>query len=415
MKEAFSFEESIKEKISAIRRHPSEKVWSSLHQHLSRRFHPAIHYPAFFLLMLVFSFFFLQISEHTVLIRAAQAFVNNEAVPEAEKIIPDLPENDAQKKMELPAGPPIVAAVTHKKEKYNEFAGSAWMYDYSNNRPIAAINIFPADNNQSNNDAFVYSAAPLYAEKNLAQRFASNDPIHNKTENPSEAGALQFYVGRSLHYSLLRTNDAESGIANRYFTDTGSVQLPSPGVEFGLSFRTPISEKWAIKSGIQVNMSGRNNKTVTQTNDQPILSKTGSPEMVSPSDHLKNQSLSAKRLLNQNFRFSIPIEVEYRLAGNKAMSFFMSGSLQPSFSLYTNGSIITSEFKDQAPVDPYMYRRFNVLTGLECFFRLHAGPFDVQAGPQVRYQLLSNNTGASPYREHIMDYSMKVGIIKKIP
>jgi hypothetical protein len=93
----------------------------------------------------------------------------------------------------------------------------------------------------------------------------------------------------------------------------------------------------------------------------------------------------------------------------------MSGSLQPSFSIYSNGSIITSEFKDQVAVDPYLYRRFNVLTGLECFFRLNAGSFDIQAGPQVRYQLLSNNLVASPYREHIMDYSMKIGIIKKIP
>jgi len=51
---------------------------------------------------------------------------------------------------------------------------------------------------------------------------------------------------------------------------------------------------------------------------------------------------------------------------------------------------------------------------MELFVKTNIGMLDLQAGPQLRYQILSNTIGAYPVKEHLIDYGFKIGIVKKI-
>lgn len=410
MQEDFSFEERIKEKISGIRIHPSDKVWKALHQDLSRTFHPGMQYPVLLFIFIILIFSSLSISNHSAFLFIYtdnySAIVNKSALTHTETL-ENKPQilnksNDAFRYRLLP--------ITHDHKQMSE------VYDYEGFlfKEAASKYVALKEHLSERTDTVIAERINL-SESSISVSDLKKTNISNREliEKKEKYNALQFYIAPSYSYPLVTQREKNNGSYYDFSNDSSSYYIPSAGLEAGLALWKPINNKWAIKSGFLINMSTYELRSSSNMNDIEMPKS----EKTTNSNELKNNkpsSLSGAKLMNQNFRFSVPIEVEYMLAGNKALSFFMSGSLQPSFSVYSTGNIITSEFKDHTPVDPYLYRRFNVLTGLECFFRLNAGSFDIQAGPQIRYQLLSNNVGASPYREHLMDYSMKIGIIKKI-
>ena len=411
MQEEFSFEERIKEKISAVRIHPSEKVWDALRHDLSRTFNPKIYFPVLIVLLGILIFSSLSISNHST-------FLN-----------PYLKQADlfSQKHSFTPA-PNRNSKIYHSKENLDRFkiqlspvgqnytlASSTYAMETIHFKGVISQNndlkkSFAESTNTIITEAGIMPAS-LKSESDFKQKHIANlTPVDHK----GSLNALQFYIAPSFVYRLMSESGKSTGTNPDFIGDSSSFLMQSAGLEAGLSLWKPINNKWAIKSGFLINMSVYDPKGSSDLNNNTQLLHSGKTSISDKAINDNDELLSTTSLMNQNFRFSIPVEVEYKLVGNKAISFFMSGSLQPSFSIYSTGNLITSEFKDKIPVDPYLYRRFNVLTGLECFFRMNAGAFDIQAGPQIRYQLLSNNVGASPYREYLMDYSMKIGIIKKI-
>jgi len=398
-----SFEEIIKKKTGTVRMHPSLKIWEVLQQEMMRTFHPAINFPMTVVLTLIFSMVYSRISAPATSMLKIRNHYNYSDYDRGEAALVSKSIITNSKKSTSKENSYFIKRVKHEilhKENY---------YFYKIipiNRPVSSIEVF--DDAQKAGDLIQERDIATIRNKilpALPHSISADDALRFRTK----VNAVQLYFSPSVGYSLLMEGNNREKNPNYFSDDSVSIYLPSASIEAGIALWQPINDKWAIKSGIQVNMSKYETKPIQSPEDVTLI-KSGEPK-----SSAKMQTPNGKKMMNQNFRFSVPVELEYKLAGNKALSVFMSGSLQPSFSIYSNGSIITSEFKDQVAVDPYLYRRFNVLTGLECFFRLNAGSFDIQAGPQVRYQLLSNNLVASPYREHIMDYSMKIGIIKKIP
>ena len=105
--------------------------------------------------------------------------------------------------------------------------------------------------------------------------------------------------------------------------------------------------------------------------------------------------------------------MEFMASGNEKLSLNIAGTIQPSFSLYAGGYMVTTNYKNYIAADN-LFRRYNIQTGVELFVKTHIGTIDLQAGPQIRYQVLSNTIGQYPIREHLVDYGFKLGIVKKI-
>jgi hypothetical protein len=91
----------------------------------------------------------------------------------------------------------------------------------------------------------------------------------------------------------------------------------------------------------------------------------------------------------------------------------MAATIQPSFSIYAGGYMITTNYKNYINAD-HLFRRYNIQTGVEVFAKAKLDILDIQIGPQIRYQVLSNTIGSYPIQEHLIDYGFKIGIIKKI-
>ncbi|MFN5333591.1 MAG: porin family protein [Bacteroidota bacterium] len=414
MKEDLSFEEIIKEKISVTRLHPSDKVWDSIQVELARSFHPRLNYILLLPLIILFSFPPLPITNRTLLIDL-NIHTRKVNVPNSGSHIDNNPNalyttKRSQRKIandESTLSPVLLEA----RPVLNAFSN---VYVNHIHPPIeidalrkkmGGVNFAPHEKG--------FDLTEKVGPSSVSAKLHEQSLAHKNEMAPENIfSAVQIYVTPSVNYRRAKVHNLPSSNTD-IPSDSSSLFIPSSAIEAGLALRKPINERWALKSGVQVNISSYERKN---SNNNELITPIKSVKDNSPAeeDITQSNTLKGKRNVNQNFRFSIPIELEYKLGGNKEISFYISTSLQPSFSVYSNSNLITSEFKDQIPVDPYLYRRFNVLTGIECFFRLNAGSFDIQAGPQFRYQLLSNNIGASPYREHLMDYGIKIGVIKNI-
>jgi hypothetical protein len=415
MQEGFSFEEIIKEKVLGVRIHPKDDIWHQLHSKLKQNFNPVLNYPILFFLLSIFCFTSLKISKNTSFYFKNRNYYKNQNNIQSINANLQLSNQLSRLGIENTTFEYFLKPISHIKEHES----NSQLNEFNSLTEYILLDKPFEESIKNTKASLIHIASKLsVAEESITD--LTKQKIINESFREGYAfqkskvfNSIQVYIAPSISYRLLRAS--ENFISSGHYSsgDSASMNLPTTGLEAGLALWTPINEKWAIKSGVQVNMS-RN--AGNSSSDMTRVANLKSEKSASSDDinHDKNLAISRNKIMNQNFRFSIPVEVEYKLAGDKALSLFISGSLQPSFSIYSNGNLITSEFKDQMPVDPYLYRRFNVLTGAECFIRLNGGAFDIQVGPQIRYQLLSNNLGASPYKEHLMDYSMKIGIIKKI-
>ncbi|MFZ9719001.1 MAG: hypothetical protein ACO3BD_06555, partial [Chitinophagaceae bacterium] len=83
-----------------------------------------------------------------------------------------------------------------------------------------------------------------------------------------------------------------------------------------------------------------------------------------------------------------------------------------SYMLDATGYLVTSDFNNYIKA-PEFLRRFNVNTGLETFVSFKRGKTIWQAGPSLRYQMLSNSVSAYPVREYLVQYGFRLGLIRR--
>jgi hypothetical protein len=56
----------------------------------------------------------------------------------------------------------------------------------------------------------------------------------------------------------------------------------------------------------------------------------------------------------------------------------------------------------------------NLNANLESFFGYTIGSYRWQIGPQVRYQMLPSLVDKYPNREYLINYGLKIGVVKKL-
>jgi hypothetical protein len=75
--------------------------------------------------------------------------------------------------------------------------------------------------------------------------------------------------------------------------------------------------------------------------------------------------------------------------------------------------MVSSDYKNYVQ-NPDLVRHFNVNSTVEAYFSFKRGGLTWQAGPQLRYQLLSGAVNQYPVREHLFDYGLKIGVVKTL-
>jgi hypothetical protein len=408
MRDSSFWEDWLKEMVSDAAMNPSDKVWHDVRGKVysgHRRLFQLIVLP-------VFVFLFCGIWLNTGTFRSVTLPEQNTSL---QKEISSPADRYSRKELSQPP----VQAVKISHNKVND------MYEKTDNAEQAIIQLIShtqrfhsAENNFSdarpsisiiNTKKITFM---LNSSGNLSDAVsATNTPV--KSPQKKNALSFQFYMTPSVSYRLmtsqyiLRPGESLSERRNNVR------HYPATGMEAGVGLIKPLNSRWSLKGGLQVNFSRYQIKG-SETDQELVFVSTSPISGFEESSRMSNTDGSKpKKLMNENLQLSVPIGLDYQVYKNKRMAVHAAGSVQPGFTVHASGHLITSNYKNYIQAE-HLFRRFNMQSALESYVKIHAGSIDFHAGPQIRYQLLSNIVDLYPIREHLVDYGFKIGLIKHI-
>ena len=243
--------------------------------------------------------------------------------------------------------------------------------------------------------------------------------------NPSRFD-FQFYAAPSISYRRL-VDDAHGQLAQSYISaipldanysiDVNRViqHRSSAGYEVGFGVGYNLTKNFAVRSGLQFNMRQYNiNAYVHSTEPASIsLVENGSNGVWNTISAFRNISGSTPIVLkNRYYEISLPLGVDWRPI-NKKFAWGFAASIQPTYTFDKEPFIISSNFKNYADGSKLM-RNWNLNTSFETYLGYNTGQYRWQIGPQVRYQLLPTMNNSYPIREYLLDYGIKIGLIRSL-
>lgn len=257
------------------------------------------------------------------------------------------------------------------------------------------------------------SVEPNHGENNLIDN--SDLPV---TTVPKRRRQLQFYITSSASYRVLY-NDNKLTFGNILQQDPEKIAKHSPslGIEFGTAVLLPLTKNINFRTGIQLNYT-RYNVEVFRSNPQVatviLNNNNGVIQRVTSLNSQNNNGLfKSDEVANETYQLSIPVGLEFRLAGKHSLQWNFATNVQPSYLLSASGYLLTNNFEKYIKA-PDLLSNLNLNTGIETFLRWNVNDIQLQAGPQLRYQMFSNSQEGYPIKEHLVDYGFRIGIVKTL-
>lgn len=362
-------------------------------------------------------------------LQAAQTPLNQTGVPEEQ------PESGITSRNEILTGNELITIQSHSNQDghlTDMGLGGAEILIISqapviNPEKIMLTALRNADiKERKNADEITLNNQQNISEKEWMEDFAfHNKPRMKKWKTNVDYSA---YITPSMGYRSFKANvrfdaaartAAISPLSNAYSSNPEVDQYPTINYEAGAAARYHYNRNLLLKFGVQFNyenylvMATRLNHTTSTTlllNDQ----NSGSPYLVSKSSNLSNiNGLAATSMNNNSFQVSVPIGVDFRLAGNQKIQWFAGATLQPGFVFGGQSLLISSDHKNYIS-DNSLRRKWNLNTGIESYltYKTDAG-ISLLAGPQFRYQVFSSYNNQYSYKENLYNIGMKIGVIKK--
>jgi len=268
-------------------------------------------------------------------------------------------------------------------------------------------------------------------DDNISSAFSFSLSRKNSTSsiinlsNPSKFD-FQFYAAPSISYRRL-VDDAHGQLAHSYISaipldanysiDVNRIiqHRSSAGYEVGFGVGYNLSKNFAVRSGFQFNMRQYNiNAYVHSTEPTSIsLVENGSNGVWNTISAFRNISGSTPIVLkNRYYEISLPLGVDWRPI-NKKFAWGFAASIQPTYTFDKEPFIISANFKNYTDGSKLM-RNWNLNTSFETYLGYNTGQYRWQIGPQVRYQLLPTMNNSYPIREYLLDYGIKIGLIRSL-
>lgn len=240
---------------------------------------------------------------------------------------------------------------------------------------------------------------------------------------------LQAYLTPSVSYRNLIGQATRSNytFSNGYSPNAGFgaptdvndavTHRPGFGLEAGSTVQYTLTRSLRVKAGLQFNLTNYDIEAYTYAPEMAPLSAArgnGGGAAIQSLSYFRNATgFSRTWLRNSHFMVSMPVGLEYTVAGNRKLSFTVASTLQPTYMLRNRSYLISTNLKNYAE-EPALYRKWNLNAGAEAYLSMHTGSYRWVMGPQIRYQLLSSYKQDYPIREHLVDLGFKVGIQKTI-
>ena len=234
--------------------------------------------------------------------------------------------------------------------------------------------------------------------------------------------AVEFYTTPAVNYRKLTTDSKGSATP---FATTGDInqaisQKPGLGVESGVGLSYAFAKNLRLKAGIQFNYTNYN-INADQTN-HPVLTtlllndpSTGYSYLASRTSTISNaynsSALQPILIHNRTYQISIPIGLAYKLSSTKNVEWFAGASVQPTYVFGGKAHLISSDLKSYIS-DPSSISNWNLNLGFETYMNYKLGAYNLQVGPQVRYQIYSTYRKNVALIEKPYAVGLKLGIVK---
>jgi hypothetical protein len=192
---------------------------------------------------------------------------------------------------------------------------------------------------------------------------------------------------------------------------------PGMGFEIGTAMFYPLSKKLNFKAGLQGNY---NHYQIEAFNAVPEIANYGmnnygfgSYPISAVSFYRNNGGYSPAILRNEHYMISMPVGIDYEIAGTKKLNFSIASTVQPTYVFANYSYLLSTDLKHYAK-EPTLNRRWNMNAAIEANLNMEKGGFKWSIAPQFRYQMLSSFKSKYPIKENLMDFGIKVGVIKTI-
>jgi hypothetical protein len=192
---------------------------------------------------------------------------------------------------------------------------------------------------------------------------------------------------------------------------------PGMGFEIGTAMFYPLSKKLNFKAGLQANY---NHYQIEAFSSVPEIANYGmnnyafgSYPISAVSFYRNNSGYSPAILRNEHYMISMPVGIDYEIAGTRKLNFSVASTLQPTYVFANYSYLLSTDLKHYAK-EPTLNRRWNMNAAIEANLNMEKGGFKWSVAPQFRYQMLSSFKSKYPIKENLMDFGIKVGVIKTI-
>lgn len=262
-------------------------------------------------------------------------------------------------------------------------------------------------------------------EKPFEKNWLQERAIITLTPHREKVLKLQFYFSPTIGYRRLADNKT-TAVNPYHILPVTSAQLninryvdhkPAIGVELGSNILLAAGRNLIIKTGLQLNYSRYNIQAYKFYNEKAsiALNSVGIvADTITAFTSFRNfNGYSPETLQNQYVQVSMPVGAELKLVGNKRLQLNVAGTIQPSYMLFSNTYLLSTDYVNYAK-EPSLMRNWNVHTSLEAFLSYKVGGLRWQVGPQFRYQLISSYVDRYPIKEYLMEYGVKFGVSKTL-
>ncbi len=283
--------------------------------------------------------------------------------------------------------------------------------------------------NKSTNGADVktFSKIPATDSKksltNDEKEWIENYVFDNKSAKNKwkERTQFEFYITPAVNYRKLSTKSkgSSSAFATADINDVIS-QRPGLGLEAGLGIHYNIASRLQFKAGVQFNYTSYNiaanetNHPVVTTillNDPSSGYSYISARTSSTSNIYSGSNAQPVTLHNRTYQVSVPIGLAYKLSSNNHVDWYAGGTVQPTYVFGGKANIISTDLKNYVS-EPSSIRTWNLNLGFETYMNYKLGSYNLQVGPQVRYQVFSTYRRGVALIEKPYAIGLKFGLVK---
>jgi hypothetical protein len=254
------------------------------------------------------------------------------------------------------------------------------------------------------------------------------DLVVETAKNISKKISWQYYGGPSIGYRNLKGEASRNNYQySVYSLNTNAVYArdvrdvvnhkPAMGFEIGTTMLYPLSKKLQLKAGLQANYNQYQIfafKSVPEIATYGVnMIRPGSAPLSAVSSYRSSEGLSSAKLNNEHYMLSLPIGLDYRIAGTDKLNFSVASTVQPTFVFANYSYLLSANLRNYAK-EPSLNRKWNVNGAVEASINFQQKGYRWSIAPQFRYQMLSSFKEKYPIKENLMDMGIKVGIIKTI-